>query len=63
MFKSVSEFAKLFSTLFLICGIYFALQKCIPVASIALASFVILMFIDSDWSFENLNIPKVWKLK
>ncbi len=55
MFKSVSEFAKLFSMLFLVCGIYFLCQSSFIVAAVAIVSFAVLTFLDSDWSFDNLN--------
>ena len=52
MFKSINEFIKIFSFLFLISGVFFFTQQMYLLASINIASFFIVKILDSDWAFD-----------
>lgn len=52
MFKSINEFIKIFSFLFLISGIFFLTQQMYLLGGINIASFLIIKILDSDWAFD-----------
>jgi len=52
MIKSVYEFIKIFSFLFLLSGIFFATQGMFVIAGINIVSFLLIKILDSDWAFN-----------
>jgi len=52
VFKSINEFIKIFSFLFLISGVFFLTQQMYMLGAINIASFLIIKTLDSDWAFD-----------
>jgi len=55
VFKSVYEFTKAFSMMFLLSGLCFLFQEMYFLAFITMFSFFAIKFIDSDWAFDNFK--------
>ena len=55
MFKSVYEFTKAFSIMFLLSGVFFLFKEMYVLACITIFSFFAIKFIDSDWAFDNFK--------
>lgn len=55
MFKSVYNFTKFFSMIFLLSGCSFLFQEMYVIAFIMIFSFFIIRFVDSDWAFDHFK--------
>lgn len=55
MFKSVYEFTKAFSVLFFLSGAFFLFKEMYWLAFLAMLSFFVIKFVDSDWAFDNFK--------
>lgn len=56
MFKSVYDFTKVFSFLFLLTGLFFIFKEAYVTAFIMMLTFFIVKVADSDYAFELLNL-------
>ena len=56
MFKSIYDFTKVFSFLFLISGFFFIFKEAYITAFFMMISFFIIRVADSDYAFEILNL-------